>query len=148
MVSPMVQWSRIPLQCKRHRSCGFDPWIGKTSWSMKWQPTPVFLWGKSHGQRSLENCSPQDHKESDMKLIENSRHMERLCQCSRILCPEKVLALLMHFDVFTSGLSWWELKCFSMYRAFIQHLYLKALYQQFVRKHCHCFYNKHVVCKC
>ena len=31
----------------------------------KWQPTPVFLPGKSHGQGSLVRCSPQDCKESD-----------------------------------------------------------------------------------
>ena len=37
-------------QCRR---CEFDPWIGKIPWRRKWQPTPVFLPGKSHGQRSL-----------------------------------------------------------------------------------------------
>ena len=31
----------------------FDPWVGKIPWRRKWQPTPVFLPGKSHGQRSL-----------------------------------------------------------------------------------------------
>ena len=34
-------------QCKSHRSCGFDPWVGKIPWSRKWQPTPVFLPGES-----------------------------------------------------------------------------------------------------
>ena len=37
-------------QCRRHKSCGFDPWVGKIPWSRKQQPTPVFLPGKSHGQ--------------------------------------------------------------------------------------------------
>ena len=32
----------------------------------KWQPTPVLLLGKSHGQRSLVGYSPWDHKELDM----------------------------------------------------------------------------------
>ena len=32
----------------------------------KWQPTPVFLPGKSHGQRSLLGCGPKDCKELDM----------------------------------------------------------------------------------
>ena len=36
------------------------------SGSRKWQPTPVFLPGKSHGQRSLAGYSPWGHKESDM----------------------------------------------------------------------------------
>ena len=42
----------------------FNPWIGKISWRRKWQPTPVFLPGKSHG-RSLVGYSPWDRKESD-----------------------------------------------------------------------------------
>ena len=45
---------------------GFDPWVGKIPWRRKWQPTPVFLPGKSHGQRSLVGYSPWGHKESDM----------------------------------------------------------------------------------
>ena len=46
-------------RCRRHR---FDPWIGKVPWRRKWQPTPVFLPGKFHGQRSLASCSPWAHK--------------------------------------------------------------------------------------
>ena len=37
-------------QCRRHR---FNPWVGKILWRREWKPTPVFLPGKSHGQRSL-----------------------------------------------------------------------------------------------
>ena len=35
-----------------------NPWIGKIPWRRKWQPTPVFLPGESHGQRSLVGYSP------------------------------------------------------------------------------------------
>jgi len=35
-------------------------------WRRKWQPTPVFLHGKFHGQRSLVGYSPWGRKESDM----------------------------------------------------------------------------------
>ena len=42
-------------QCRRH---GFNPWAGKTPWGRKWQPTPVFLPGKSHGQKNLGDYSP------------------------------------------------------------------------------------------
>ena len=31
----------------------FSPWVGKIPWRRKWQPTPVFLPGESHGRRSL-----------------------------------------------------------------------------------------------
>ena len=36
---------------------GFDPWVGKIPWRRKWQPTLVFLPGKSHGQRTLVGYS-------------------------------------------------------------------------------------------
>ena len=45
----------ICLQCRRPR---FDSWVGNISWEKKLQPTPVFLPGKSHGQRSLLGYSP------------------------------------------------------------------------------------------
>ena len=45
----------IPLPMQR---CRFDPWVGKTPWRRKWQPTPVFLPGRSHGHRSLARYSP------------------------------------------------------------------------------------------
>ena len=44
----------------------FDPWVGKITWRRVWQPTPVFLPGKSHGQRSLVGYSPWAHTDSDM----------------------------------------------------------------------------------
>ena len=52
-------------QCRRCRRCGFDPWVRKIPWKKKWQPTPVLLPGKSHGQRNLAGYSPSGCKESD-----------------------------------------------------------------------------------
>ena len=52
--------------CKRPRRRAFDPWVRKIPWSRKWQPTPVFLPGEFHGQRSLAGYSPRGRKESDM----------------------------------------------------------------------------------
>ena len=40
------------------RSLGFNPWVRKIPWRRKWQPTPVFLSGRSNGQRSLAGYSP------------------------------------------------------------------------------------------
>ena len=53
-------------QCKRHKKCGFNPWVREIPWRRKWQPTPVFLPGECHGQRSLVGYNPWGHKESDM----------------------------------------------------------------------------------
>ena len=52
-------------QCRRYKRCGFDPWVGKILWSRAWQPTPVLLPGKSHGQRTLAGYSPCSIKQSD-----------------------------------------------------------------------------------
>ena len=40
-------------QRRRHKTPSFGPWVGKVPWRRKRQPTPVFLPGDSHGQRSL-----------------------------------------------------------------------------------------------
>ena len=48
---------------------GVEMWVQSLSlkipWRGKWLPTPVFLPGESHGQRSLEGYRPWDCKESD-----------------------------------------------------------------------------------
>ena len=52
----------VCLQCG---TPGFDPWVGKIPWRRKWQPTPVLLPGKSHGQRNQVGYNPWGHKESE-----------------------------------------------------------------------------------
>ena len=55
-------------------ACSFDPWVGKSPWSRKWQDTPIFLPGKSYGQRGLEGYSLWGHKESDMAEHTHTTH--------------------------------------------------------------------------
>ena len=52
-------------QCRRHKRLRFDLWVRKIPWRRAWQPTPVFLPGKFHGQRNLMGYSPWGRKESD-----------------------------------------------------------------------------------
>ena len=47
------------------RDVGSIPESGRCPWRRAWQPTPVFLLGKSHRQRSLAGYHPQGRKESD-----------------------------------------------------------------------------------
>ena len=68
-VAPVV---KNPLANAGDMRLGFDPWIGKIPWREAWQPTPVFLPGESHGQRSLVRYSPWGCKELDM--TEQSTH--------------------------------------------------------------------------
>ena len=45
-----------------------DPRVRKTPWRKKWQPTPVFLPEKFHGQRSLAGYSPWGQKRAGHNL--------------------------------------------------------------------------------
>ena len=40
----------------------FDPWVRMIPWRRAQQPSPVFLPGESHGQRSLRDYSPWGHR--------------------------------------------------------------------------------------
>ena len=51
-------------QCRRHKRCKLDSWVGKIPWRKAWQTTPALLPGVSHRQRSLAGYSPQCRKES------------------------------------------------------------------------------------
>ena len=52
-------------QCWNHKRLRLDLWVGKIPWRRAWPPTPKFLLGESHGQRSLASYSSQGHKGSD-----------------------------------------------------------------------------------
>ena len=62
-VSGQLPWwlsgKESACQSRRHR---FNPWVGKIPWRRKWQPTPVVLPGKCHGQRSLVGYGPWGHR--------------------------------------------------------------------------------------
>ena len=52
-VYQVAHWKRILLPVQETQVRGFNPWVRKIPWRWQWQPTPVFLPGESHGQRSL-----------------------------------------------------------------------------------------------
>ena len=67
MVKRWLPWwfsgKESACQCRSFR---FNPWVSKIPWRRKWQPTPVFLPWKSHGQRSPVGFGPWSQKESDV----------------------------------------------------------------------------------
>ena len=69
------------LQCWRP---GFDPGIRKIPWRRKWQSTPLFLPGKSHGQRSPVSYSLWGRKELD--ITEQLSHDQHHHNCFTMLC--------------------------------------------------------------
>ena len=87
---------KICLKCRRCRRHRFTPWVWKIPWRRKWQPTPVFLPGKSHGQRSLAGHSAWGPKESDMT--------EQLGNNQKFGCREHPVYYLVHRPHSFSGL--------------------------------------------
>ena len=53
------------------------PGLGRFPWRRKWQPTPLFLPGKSYGQRNMVGYSPNGRKESDMTEVTEHIHTYR-----------------------------------------------------------------------
>ena len=52
-------------QCRRHKRCRFDSWVGKIPWRSAWQSTLVLLPGESLRQMNLVGYSPQGRKGQD-----------------------------------------------------------------------------------
>ena len=72
-----------------------EMWVGSLAWKIpwrrKWQPAPVFLPGKSHGQRSLAGYGPWGCKELDttLQLNNNNNAKQNLSQCGFIHKTDK-----------------------------------------------------------
>ena len=47
------------LQCRKHRRCGFDPWVEKIPWRKAWHPALAFLPEESHEQIGLQFTGSQ-----------------------------------------------------------------------------------------
>ena len=104
-----------PVNAEDSGDLGSIPGSGSSPWRRAWQPSPVFLPGKSRGQRSLAGYSPWGHKESDMtKLNESARDgfcHTLTCIGHRHTCVPFLLNPASHlppypFQVFTEHQLW------------------------------------------
>ena len=59
------QVKNSPVNAGDTRDVGANPWVVKFLWRRKWQPTPIFLPGKPHGQRAF-GLYPKGCKELDI----------------------------------------------------------------------------------
>ena len=57
--------------CRRCKRLGFGLWVRKVPWSRKWQPAPIFLPGKSHGQGSLVGYISWCHRDTTLHANAN-----------------------------------------------------------------------------
>ena len=87
---------------ERHR---FNPWVRKILWRKEWQPTPVFLPGEFHGQRSLAGYSPWCLKESHMteQLTHTHTHTHTHIFIYTFLCRYKNFILTIAFSPSLGG---------------------------------------------
>ena len=78
----------LPASAGDAGDSGLIPGSGRFPWSRKWQPAPIFLPGKFHGQRSLVGYSPRVAK--NQTRLSTARHTEVLGTTPEELtaCPE------------------------------------------------------------
>ena len=75
-----------------------NPWVRKIPGRRKWQPTPVFLPGKSHGQGCLVGYSPWGCKRVRQDLVTEYAHLYRCCaKCQDIFVDKTKVPSLQHF---------------------------------------------------
>ena len=76
-------------QCRR---CRYNPWVGNFPWKRKWQPTPVFLPGKSHGQRSLgATVHGVSKSQTGLSALRTHTHASLQYNAECFHCPENPL---------------------------------------------------------
>ena len=83
-------------QYRRCKRCQFSPWVGKMPWRKAWQPTLASLPGESHGPRSLADCNPWGHKESDTTEVTLRKLMLVIVVRLDCLCVCPSSAMLIH----------------------------------------------------
>ena len=91
-------------QCRRQKRHRFNPWVRKIRWRRAWQPTPVFLPGESHGQRSLVGYSPWGPKELDTTEVTEHAHTRTWYEPTALTLHLRKLALLL------ASFSWLEVE--------------------------------------
>ena len=110
LILPGLPWWLSMVKCLSiMRQTQFNPWVRKIPWRRKWQPTPVFLPGEVHGQRSLEDYSPQGRKESHttdrLHFILPGVYRNQACGLTELIKSGKsgaVLSLSILFYLFLS----------------------------------------------
>ena len=86
----MAQQVKNPPAMQETQRCGRNPWVQKIARKRKWQPTPVCLPEKSHGQRSLAGYRPKGHKEWD-----TTKHVSLIWPCLLVANIDSLTMLVL-----------------------------------------------------
>ena len=112
--SPMAQVGKASAyQWRRCKRCGFNSWVRKIPWRRKWQPTPVFLPGKFHRQRSLV-ATVHEVKKNETRLSTHTHtHSHTLIMAAEVQKPISVdsITWILHLKstVLRAGCHFWHL---------------------------------------
>ena len=113
-------WLRSKKPTCQYRRCGFDLRVGKIPWRRKWQPTPLFMPGTSHGQRKLVGYSPWGFEE--LAQLSDSA-------ITIIYFPSLQVCLFWNLskcDHTTCGFLWWFFHLVKYFFRFLHVVYVKA----------------------
>ena len=122
------------LRNPRHRRYRFDPWVRKIPWRRSWQPTPVFLPGKSYKQKSQVGYRPWGREGSDttehartwhcvfltLSLVESrclisiTRTNRRKGRSNKILLRGRDIFIYLKYLAYLSFLAALGLRCFVL----------------------------------
>ena len=101
--------SSLVAQTVKNLLAKIDSWVGKIPWRRAWQPTPVFLPGESHGQRSLVGCSSWGHTELD--ITEWLTHQATSWKHTHFFSRKFLISSV--FNKFEISCSWYFLRTFK-----------------------------------
>ena len=116
-----IGWSLHPTTLQEIQETRAHSWVKRIPWRREWQPTPGFLPGKSHQQRSLAGYSPQHRKESD--TTEHTRAWRHISSCR----PSMVRA-----QMFCQGL----LPCWTLQSTFLTVSLASCCLPSSLHEHC------------
>ena len=96
IISRLPRWlsgKESICQCRRRKRFWFNPWLRKNPWRRKWKPTPKFLPGKSHGQRSLVGYSSKCHRVGHNRAAKHNTYTEwinnKVSLCGTVISCDK-----------------------------------------------------------
>ena len=122
----LPRWRSVKESAWQCRRWGFNPWVRMIPWSRKWQPIPVFLPEKFHGQRSLAGYRPWGCKESATnELLSMHAHIYLLfisykfpyLAAAQSHCSKLSLSLcLVILCIITSASPWFSMSLFHPFK--------------------------------
>ena len=125
-----------PLEKKMATQSSIRTW--RIPWRRKWQPTPVFVPGESHGQRSLAGYNPWGHKNLDTDWVTNT-HLSNILNIKLLLdtssCQYFLLFYKSSFHFFGGVL------CYAKTCKLIIILFFLLPWKNYLRKYCYDLYQ-------